>query len=738
MDKLKLLLTSTSTLKKDAVISFFEKIGVPIELECVDGNSPNMPCQPLNDMIFECAQARIDNVSIIRRQENDCSLSIENGIVEMYPTIYDYCVLKVCSDSSNDYYVSFGIPILQDFWNDYKKGVRLIVHSSGKNYYEKTFGQFLAETYKVEANNWMATLNNIDRREQIHDVLSKWYLDYKTEIINNYPKPNIAFKNVETIAIQPQLYKLLLDQMVNLIQRNYNVSMIDYFVGLESRGYYFASVLADRLNKSFLPLRKSNKVPHTDLINILQETYETEYSEDGFGLIQRSEYAGKNCLVLDDLLATGGSLDAACTLLTKTGFNVVGATVVYKLSSKIMPPKQVETVKKWNVQHLICSQDSFVEPNDNEALLDRCKMGDTINHFKKLKRSRGERALAQKSPDKHTFVQTNWTFPIFDMTKIIAGSGSLHLATSISKKLRTPLVDAILGKFGNGETRVEIKENIRDCHIIIVSSTRTGHINDDLWELNFIIDACNRAGVAKKTVVLPYYPYSRSDKKDQPRAPIGAARVSKILKDADNLISLDLHSGQIQGYIDQGFHNLYIVNYMCQYLCDNILNVYPKSQWNSKFILVSPDAGSIKRTCSYAEKLGLNYITLHKQRDYSKPGVVVSSQIIGEEEIYRNRTAILIDDMADSMGTMVAAIQTLVDHGMKDAIIAITHGIFSGKAIERMNNCDNLISVITTNSLPQDENVKLCPKIEILDCSELISRALDGIITGKSISQLFS
>jgi ribose-phosphate pyrophosphokinase len=168
------------------------------------------------------------------------------------------------------------------------------------------------------------------------------------------------------------------------------------------------------------------------------------------------------------------------------------------------------------------------------------------------------------------------------------------------------------------------------------------------------------------------------------------------------------------------------------------LSYYPKSVWRDTHILVSPDAGSIKRIEAYAKLLEINYVVLHKQRDYSKPGTVTSSMIVGKKEDYENRTAIIVDDIGDTMGTMCSAVNELVSHGLKDAIIVLTHGVFSGKAIENINNNPYIKEVLVSNTLPQDQNIAICPKLRVMDCSELLARSIDAIVSGKSVSQLFA
>ena len=198
----------------------------------------------------------------------------------------------------------------------------------------------------------------------------------------------------------------------------------------------------------------------------------------------------------------------------------------------------------------------------------------------------------------------------------------------------------------------------------------------------------------------------------------------------DNIISLDLHASQLQALINKGFHNLYIVKYMAKYLKNIGIN-------NDEFVFISPDVGSIKRTESYAKLFNMDYIVLHKRRNYNVPGTILESIIIGDKKQYLNKTGIIIDDIADTMNTMISATNELVKNGIKNVIIAVTHGILSDNAISKINNNDSILNVIVSNSLDQTENLRRCNKLMLLDCSELLSLAINGIINGKSISNLF-
>ena len=357
-----------------------------------------------------------------------------------------------------------------------------------------------------------------------------------------------------------------------------------------------------------------------------------------------------------------------------------------------------------------------------------------INYDQSEENSINEMSSSSSSSSKDSLICIDKPIEDLDFSDkplLIAGLGSQELTESIHKHSNLELCDIQVGHFGNGETMVNIGTNIRNRHVIIICQMRTGLVNDDFMSMCLILDACERSDAGKITLVLPYYPYSRSDKKDHPRVPIGAANVSRILKtyNIDNIISLDLHAGQLQGLFDKGFHNLYIINY--------VRDIIKERYSELDYVLVSPDAGSIKRIEAYAEKLKKDYIILHKQRDYNNPGTVMKSIIVGDPQQYVGKVGIMIDDIADSCGTVQKAVEELTSHGMKEIIVIVTHGVFSGKGIDVINNCHNIREVIVTNSLPQEQNMCRCNKLYTLDSGRLITQALLAITKGGSVSTLF-
>jgi len=327
---------------------------------------------------------------------------------------------------------------------------------------------------------------------------------------------------------------------------------------------------------------------------------------------------------------------------------------------------------------------------------------------------------------------------------IIGGRSNPELSKKIAAALfgdKDKLVDCILDDFANGEIRVELLENIRGRDIFVIEtgvSDNYHSINDYFVELLAITDACKRSNARTVTVIMPFYPYSRSDKKDNPRVPIMAKVVANALKKKIfRLISLDLHSGQIQGFGDFPFDNLFAINLFVDYFNKTLFNGLTHEEVNSRYVLVSPDNGGIKRIDAYAKRLKMPFVTMHKQRDYTQKSVVMKSMLIGDPESLVGKTAIMIDDMVDTMGTMQAASNTLRELGVKDVVIVATHGIFSGPAFKRIEDCDAIREVIVTNTLPQDENLQKSNKIRCVDTSGLFSEVIQRLVEDGSISDLF-
>ena len=327
---------------------------------------------------------------------------------------------------------------------------------------------------------------------------------------------------------------------------------------------------------------------------------------------------------------------------------------------------------------------------------------------------------------------------------ILNGSSNQSLGYSISHKLETRPSDCVLDKFSDGEIQVTLKENVRNQDVFIIQTGYSNNklnynTNDFLMETLILIDACKRSMAKSINVIMPYYPYSRQDKKDESRSPITAKLVANMLAQSgiNRLVVMDLHSSQIQGFFDIPVDNIYSVNIVIDYFENNIFHSYSQEEKDQKFIVVSPDAGAVKRTLKFAKLMGLDTAILHKQRNYGKKNTVEKSILVGEKDELKGKTAIICDDMCDTGGTLVKSVNVLVENGITDVIVVVTHGILSGPAIERINDCRYINKIIVTNSINQDANKRKCKKLEVIEIDLLMAQVINCLNTGESISQLF-
>jgi len=328
---------------------------------------------------------------------------------------------------------------------------------------------------------------------------------------------------------------------------------------------------------------------------------------------------------------------------------------------------------------------------------------------------------------------------------LISGSSHSKLSNKIANYLGVELCDCVCDRFSNTEIRIFINESIRNKDVYIIQtgtflSDKSFSVNDYIIETLIMIDACKRSMARTVNLIMPNYPYARQDKKDKSRAPISSKLLANLLTSAgiDRLIVMELHSPQIQGFFDIPVDNLYSTNLLVKYLEDNVLGSYDLEQRREKFIMVSPDAGSTKRTLKYAEKMRLGTAIMHKQRNYTIKNHVDKTIVICEREQLVGKTALICDDMCDTGGTLIKSIETLIKNGVRDVICVLTHGILSGPAIERLNSCEYISKVIVCDTIPQTLNLRRCPKLEVVDISHLLSNVIYKIQSGGSISALFS
>ena len=311
------------------------------------------------------------------------------------------------------------------------------------------------------------------------------------------------------------------------------------------------------------------------------------------------------------------------------------------------------------------------------------------------------------------------------MDKLAIFSGSAHpeLAKDICKYLKVKLSDALVGKFSEGETRIKINENIRGKDVFIVQPTCPPP-NDNLMELLIMIDALKRASANRITAVVPYFGYARQDRKDQPRVPITAKLVANLLTTAgaSRVLTMDLHAGQIQGFFDIPVDHLFAIGVFIEY--------FEKLKIED-LVVVSPDVGSIKMARAYAKRLGAGLAIIDKRR--ISPEQAEAMHIMGEVD---NRDVIIVDDLIATGSSLIEAVIALKKAGAKSIRAAVSHGVLSGPAIERIDTCKDLEELIISDSIPVS-NHKKHSKVRVLSIAELLGEAIKRIHHEESVSSLF-
>jgi ribose-phosphate pyrophosphokinase len=308
--------------------------------------------------------------------------------------------------------------------------------------------------------------------------------------------------------------------------------------------------------------------------------------------------------------------------------------------------------------------------------------------------------------------------------KIFAGNSNPPLAEAVSRYLGVALGKAVVETFSDGESKVEIKENVRGRDVFVLQSTSAPG-NDNLMELLLMLDAFKRASAKRITAVIPYYGYARQDRKVVPRVPISAKLVADLITTAgaSRMLTLDLHSGQIQGFFDIPVDNVYATPVLLQHL---------RKQLNhNEVTIVSPDAGGVERARAFATRLDASLAIIDKRR--GGPNVVAEMNIIGE---VKDQVAVLLDDMVDTAGTLTMAADALSKEGARKIIGCCTHAVLSGPAIGRIKESP-LEELIVTDTIPLRAEARECGKIKALSVAHLIGEAIRRTHEEESISSLF-
>ncbi len=311
--------------------------------------------------------------------------------------------------------------------------------------------------------------------------------------------------------------------------------------------------------------------------------------------------------------------------------------------------------------------------------------------------------------------------------RLVLATGRAHpeLAKEIATLLDTEIVPTTSYDFANGEIFVRFDESVRGVDAFVLQS-HSAPINDQLMEQLIMVDALKRASAKRITVVSPFFPYARQDKKHKGREPISARLVADLYKaaGADRLMSVDLHSPQIQGFFDGPVDHLWALPLLADYV---------KQTFGSENLtIVSPDSGRVRVADIWADRLGAPLAIIHKRRDPNKPNQVQVNELVGD---VAGRVCVLVDDMIDTAGTIVAAAKALRENGAGRIIVASTHAVFSHPAVERLSGPD-VDNVIVTNTLPIDAS-KQFEKLTVLSIAPLIARAISSVFNDDSVTSLF-
>ena len=307
--------------------------------------------------------------------------------------------------------------------------------------------------------------------------------------------------------------------------------------------------------------------------------------------------------------------------------------------------------------------------------------------------------------------------------KIFSGRSNIDLATDIAKSLKQDLGSISIRTFSDGELWVKYEENIRGCDVFIIQSTNGP--SENIIELALMVDAAVRASADTVTVVIPYFGYGRQDRKDQPRVPISSRVIIDILTamGADRIITLDLHSTQIQGFAKIPFDNLY----SRAVLFDAIKN---ENLEPSTSTVLAPDVGSVKMSQGYAKNLGMHFALIDKRR--FAPNQAEVNHLIGE---LKGMDVLIIDDMIDTAGTIVNAAKEALDEGANSVTVVATHGVLSGPAVERLNTASIKRIILTdTISIPPEKRLD---QMKIVSVANIFGEAVNRVHNGESVSALF-
>lgn len=309
--------------------------------------------------------------------------------------------------------------------------------------------------------------------------------------------------------------------------------------------------------------------------------------------------------------------------------------------------------------------------------------------------------------------------------KIFSGNSNVDFARKVAEIAGVELGHCDIGRFADGEVQVEIHESVRGCSVFLIQGTHPP-VNENYMELFLILDALKRASATDVTLVMPYYGYARQDRKVAPRAPISAKCVAELCKTsgATRLVVVDLHSSQIQGFFDGPVDHLFAIPTLARAWRDNV-------GFGEDYVCVSPDAGGVERARAFAKRIECSLAIIDKRR--SGPNEAKALHLIGD---VKGKKAIILDDMIDTAGTLVQAVDSLTRNGAKEVFAVATHPVLSGPAITRINE-STLSKVWVTDTVPLKEAAKASSKFEVVSVAPVVAEAIRRIYTYDSVSALF-
>lgn len=309
--------------------------------------------------------------------------------------------------------------------------------------------------------------------------------------------------------------------------------------------------------------------------------------------------------------------------------------------------------------------------------------------------------------------------------KIFSGNSNIELARKVAQEAGVPLGQSKTSRFADGEIQVEIQESVRGCHVFLLQST-CPPVNQNYMEMFIMLDALKRASAAHITAVIPYFGYARQDRKVAPRAPISAKCMADLLTTAgaDRVVCLDLHAAQIQGFFNVPVDHLFAI--------PTLARMFRESYGSgSDFVVVSPDAGGVERARAFAKRIDSSMAIIDKRR--TSPNEAKALHLIGE---VKDKTAIIVDDMVDTAGTLTQGVDVILKHGAKKVLALGTHPVLSGPAISRLLESP-IEKLIVTDTIPLTEAAKNSGKLQVVSVAPVLAEAIKRIYGNDSVSSLF-